>query len=275
MTRARRVVAVVLVLALLVALGACKKKSEEPTLTPKVKPPVIGSAGVLKAGVDFSYPPFAGKDAGKEAGIDVDIAAAIAQKLGLKLELIDVKPADMDKALNDGKVDIMLGATPITDAVLSDVSSAGTYLVDGPAIFAKVSGSEVTTVTPGQLFGKKVGTQEKSASFWQLQFDFGEGFATKYPTLREALDALEKGTVDYVVCDAAVGAYIARDFKDVKYVGQYTDGTPLGIAVKKDATDLEEQVRSVLDALAADGTLDTIRAKWLGDLPELQVPPAG
>ena len=42
--------------------------------------------------------------------------------------------------------------------------------------------------------------------------------------------------------------------------------------VKKDATELEAAVREVLDALAADGTLDTIRAKWLGDIPALDVP---
>lgn len=275
MTNVRRFMALALVLVLLLAVGGCKKKAEESTLTPKVKPPVILTAGVLKAGVDLSYPPFAGKDGGQDAGIDVDVAAAIAERLGLKLELVDVKPDGMAKALNDGKIDIMLGGTPITSAVLADVASAGSYLIDAPGIFAKVSGSEVATVTPEQLFGKKVGAQEGSAAFWLAQSDLGEAGVTKYSTLRDAVNALSKGEVDYVVCDSAVGAYIARDFKDVKFVGQYADGTPLGVSVKKDATDLEAQVRTVLDGLASDGMLDTIRKKWLGDLPQLQVPPAG
>lgn len=276
MTTARRLMAVALVIALMVSMGGCKKKTESPTLQPKVKPPVISTAGVLKAGVDLGYPPFAGKAGGKDAGIDVDVAAAIAEKLGLRLELVDVKPADMATALGDGKVDIMLGATPITDAVLAEVSSAGSYLIDGPGIFMKVaSGSEATTVTPSDLPGKKLGAQQGSASFWQLESDYGEGFAKSYSTLREAFDALSKGEIDCVVCDSAVGAYLSRDYKDVRFVGQFADGSPLGISVKKDATDLEGQVRSALDALAADGTLDTIRSKWLGDLPELRVPPAG
>lgn len=275
MTTARRLMAFALALALLVAVGGCKKKAEEPTLEPTVKPPVIGTAGTLKAGVDLDYPPFAGEDNGEKVGIDVDVAAAIAEQLGLKLELVDVKPASLASALNSGKIDIALGATAITDVALADVSSAGSYLVDGPGIFAQVAeGSEVTTVTPDQLPGKRVAAQQGSPAFWALESDFGDGFTKQYATLKEAFDALKAGEVDYVVGDAAVGAYISRDFAGVRFVGQYDDAAPLGVAVKKDATDLESKVREVLDALAAGGTLDTIRSKWLGDLPVLAVPPA-
>lgn len=276
MTTGRRLVALALMLALVVAVGGCKKEPEEPALEPKIAPPVIATEGVLKAGVDLDYPPFAGTDDGKEAGIDVDVAAAIAERLGLRLELVDVKQADMAQALNTGDVDIMLGATPITDAVLADVSSAGSYLIDGPAIFSVVATeSAVATLTADDLAGKRVGAQNGSAAFWELESEFGEGFATAYPTLKEALEALAAGEVDVVVGDAAVGAYIARDLEDITYAGQFAPGTPLGVAVKKDATELETQVRSILDTLAADGTLDTIRSKWLGDLPVLEVPAAG
>jgi putative glutamine transport system substrate-binding protein len=95
-----------------------------------------------------------------------------------------------------------------------------------------------------------------------------------YPSLQEAFIALDAGEVDLVVGDAAVAAYIARDYPQIKFVGQFGAAQPLGIAVKKDATDLETAIRQTVDALAADGTLDTIRSKWLGDLPVLEVPPA-
>lgn len=275
MTLARRSLALALTLVMVLAVAGCKKEPEQPALDPKIAPPVIGTEGVLKAGVDLDYPPFAGTDGGAEAGIDVDVAAAIAERLGLRLELVDVKPDDMTSALNDGDIDIMLGATPITDAVLADVSSAGSYLINGPGIFAPVAGeSEATTLTAGDLPGKRVGAQEGSASFWELQSEFGEGFVTAYPTLKEALEALAAGELDLVVGDSAVGAYISRDIAELRFAGQYAPATPLGIAVKKDATDLEAQVRTVLDELAADGTLDTIRSKWLGNLPALEVPSA-
>ncbi|MDO8848155.1 MAG: ABC transporter substrate-binding protein [Coriobacteriia bacterium] len=273
MTTARRLLAIVLAAALVLAMAGCKKEAEEPALQPKVAPPVISTEGVLKVGVDLGYPPFAGVDNDKNAGIDVDIAAAIAERLGLKVELVDVKPSELAEALNDGTVDIALGGISITDAVTADVSTAGSYLIDGPGIFSVVATDSVpTTLTAADLPGKRIAAQQGSPAFWTLESDYGEGFATQYPSLKAAFDALEAGEVDLVVGDSAVGAYIARDYARVSFVGQFGAAQPLGIAVKKDATELEAVIREAVDALAADGTLDTIRTKWLGHLPSLEVP---
>ncbi len=273
MTLARRLMAVTLALALVGAMGGCKKEPEQPALQPKVAPPVIATEGVLTVGADLSYPPFAGVDEGVNAGIDIDVAAAIAERLGLRLEIVDIKPNEMTAALNEGTVDIMLGGIAITDAVLADVSTAGSYLIDGPGIFSVVGAeSNPTTLTAGDLPGKRVAAQDGSPAFWKLEADYGEGFAASYPTLKAAFDALVAGEADVVVGDAAVGAYIARDYPSIAFAGQLGTAQPIGIAVKKDATELEAEIRGALDALAADGTLDTIRRKWLGDLPALTVP---
>lgn len=273
MSTARRLLALTLAVALVLAAAGCKKEPEAPVLEPKLAPPVIGTEGVLKVGVDLGYPPFAGTDGGESAGIDVDVAAAIAERLGLRVELVDVKPNEMAAALNEGTIDIMLGAVSITDAVTADVSTAGSYLIDGPGIFSAVPAeSAVTTLTAADLPGKRVGAQQGSPAFWTLESDFGEGFATAYTSLAEAFKALEAGEIDVIVGDTAVCAYIARDYPTVAFVGQFGEAQPLGIAVKKDATELETAIRQTVDALAADGTLDTIRTKWLGDIPQLEVP---
>ena len=277
MTGARRplelaAVAVLALATLALLAGGCTAKSDGGGLEPLVSPPVIGEAGVLRVGVDLDYPPFAGTDRGVEAGIDVDVAGAVAERLGLELELVDVGPTGGASALTSGTVDIALAAMPITDAVLANVSSAGSYLINGPAIYSVVaSGSVAPTMTVEMLVGKRIGVQKESAAFWTLESDFGEGYATAFPTLREALDALAAAQVDVVIGDAAVAAYIARDLDNVKFAGQFGPAQPLGIMVKKDATELETAVRTVLDELASEGVLATIRNKWLGDLPELTV----
>ena len=272
MVKVRRLSVLLLVLALAMVVSACSKKAEEPELVPLVAPPVIGEAGVLRVGIDLSYPPFGGVDDGVQAGIDVDVAAAVAERLGLKLEIVDLKPNELAAAVNDGGVDIALGAMPITDAVLADVSTAGSYLVDGAAIFSlETSGSGETTLTASDITGKRIGVQKESAVYWTLESDYGQGFATSYATIREAFDALKAGEVDLVIGDAAVGAYVARDFEGIRFAGQFDPAQPLGVLVRKDATDLETQVRTVLDTLASEGVLDAIRSKWLGAMPELDV----
>jgi polar amino acid transport system substrate-binding protein len=87
---AGRVLALLVAATLALGAVACSKRSVEPELKPKIFPPTIAEAGVLRAGVDLDYPPSAGVDKGTEAGIDVDVAAAIAERLGLRLRLVDV-----------------------------------------------------------------------------------------------------------------------------------------------------------------------------------------
>lgn len=273
--RSARAIVVVSILA--VVCAACGNTTEPQTLTPLIAPPLIAEEGVLRAGVDLDYPPFAGTDNGVQAGIDVDIAAAIAERLGLRVKLVDVKQSEIATALSDGTVDIMLGATPITQAVLANVSTAGSYLIDGPAMYSMnasgsvaATASAAATLSPDALGDLRVAAQNSSESYWQLEMNYGEGFTQSYSTLREAFDALDAGDVDVVVGDAAVCAYIARDYEGAAYVGQYAPGEPIGIAVKKDATELEEQVRTTLDTLAAEGVLAAIKSKWLGEFPVLQ-----
>lgn len=276
----RRMMAAVMAVALVASMVGCQAKveSEKPVLTPTVEPPVIAEAGVLKVGVDLSYPPFGGTANDIATGIDVDVAAAIAERLGCQLRVVDVKPSALSSSLDGDTIDIMLGAVPITDAVLADVASAGSYMIDGPAFFTvgaadvgSVDSSETATVTLDEVAALRVGAQRESAAFWVLEREHGQGFVTVFDTLKEAFDALEAGDVDVVAGSATVGAYIARDYAGVVYAGQFGQAEPLGVAVAKDAMELEAAVREALDGMAADGVLGTIRRKWVGDLPVLQV----
>jgi len=261
---------------LVLALGAgCAKAPEEPVLTPKIAPPLIADAGVLRVGVDTSYPPFAGEDAGRMAGIDVDVASALADRFGLKLELVEITPAEAAPALADQEIDLAIAGITITDAVGTDAVFAGSYLVNGAALFSlTVGGSSEPTGAPAfdpATLGKaRVGAQKESAAYWSLESLYGEGYAIGYATLREAFEGLRDGAVDVVACDAIVGAYLARDFPGVVFVEQFGPAAPVGVVVASDAQELEAQVREALDALSVDGVLDAIRSKWVGELPVLE-----
>ena len=275
---ARRMMIAVLMIALVAGLAGCQAEAEKPTLTPTVAPPVIAEEGVLKVGIDLSYPPFGGTATDMDTGIDVDVAAAIAERLGCQLRVVDVKPAALASSLDGETIDIMLGAIPITDAVLADATSAGSYIIDGPAFFTlgsadvgSVDSSETVTIALEDVAALRVGAQNESGAFWVLEHEHGDGFVTTFDTLTEAFDALEAGEVDVVAGSVIVGAYMARDYEGITYAGQFGQAEPLGVAVAKDAVELEAAVREALDGMAADGVLGTIRHKWVGDLPALLV----
>ena len=260
-------------LCLAVGLVGCSPHPAAQSPQPKIGPPVIKKAGVLRAGVDVSYPPFAGVDNGQQTGIDVDVAEALATKLGLKVELVDVKSSQIASALAAGAVDVALSA-PFSADLLSRASIAGTYLSDGPGVFVArdATVSVPATMTTAWLASVATGAQQSSPAFWRVASEVGPEAITPYPTLRAALEALAAGQVQAVVGDTLVGGYIARDIPGVRFAGQLGDASPVGVAVDADNTRLGDAVRSALDALAADDVLSAIRVKWVGALPTLTTP---
>ena len=258
--------------AFLLLAGGCGSKAQTK-LDPKVTPPAIKVAGTLRAGIDLGTPPFGGTDSGKQAGLDVDTAAALAEKLGLTLKVVDVPPSEAATALADGKVDLVF-SVPFSGDALSSVSLAGSYVSDAPAFFvaSESSASVDPTMTLDTYSGPTVGVQKGSAAYWKIASELGESSVRSYGTLREALEALDKGDVKVAAGDALVGAYIVRDLPRVHFAGQLDVAVPLGVAVAPDNAKLGDPVRAALDGLAADGVLSAIREKWVAGLPKLKLP---
>ncbi|MDO8914770.1 MAG: transporter substrate-binding domain-containing protein [Coriobacteriia bacterium] len=266
--RSTRSAAALLVVAIAItafAATGCDRGGTEAALTPKVKPPVIGKAGILRAAIDLTYPPYGGTVGGVKAGLDVDVASALADRLGLKLQIVDAKPEAGAVMLRDGKVDVLIAGVPIDRAVQLDVAFAGSYINDGPALY---SNTEATPTIDG-LQGKRIAVQKESAAFWLLAEELGEDLLVVTPTLREALSTVASGTVDFVAGDGVVAAYLLRDFPKLRFNGQLAPAVPVGVAVARDRAELEQAVRAALDELSSQGVLETLRRKWMGELPRL------
>ena len=263
----RRVFAVLSAVAVALAVTGCTGVITAPTLTPKVAPPLIGAEGVLKVAVDLSYPPFAGTVNGQNVGLDIDVAAAVAEQLGLKLEIVNADPSAAMGLVKDGSVDMMLGGLTVESAVASQVAFAGTYISDAPAVFAATG----TSVSVDVLGTKRIAVQTGSLAYWLLLDKYGDAPLMPVASLNDALSAVDSGTADVAAGDALVGAYLLRDHSELQYVGQLGSAFPLGAGVSQSKPDLETQIRAALDKLASQGVLETIRHKWIGDLPPLRV----
>ena len=156
---------------------------------------------------------------------------------------------------------------------MSRTTLAGSYLSDGPAFFiaTESTAAVVPSMTLDTLPAIKIGAQEGSAAFWKLQSEFGAESLVGFPTLRDALNGLREGKVAVAAGDALVAGYIIRDMPTVHLAGQLEPALPLGVAVALDNVALGDAVRTSLDGLSADGVLETIRTKWVGEFPKLKM----
>ena len=76
----------------------------------------IAARGVLRVGLTGDYRPFSllDKATGQYSGIDVDLANSLAQALGVRLEIVPTKWADLINDVKSGRFDIGMGGVSVT-----------------------------------------------------------------------------------------------------------------------------------------------------------------
>ena len=188
----------------------------------------------------------------------MDIAAALADELGLKLSVVDVG-SDPAGALANGTVDVVLG---IDDSASDgDFWRSASYLPTGIALFALSPDAGIPTQDSGATFAAQV----SSKSAWAVSNGFGESSLTPTDSLKEAFEALEAGSVQYVAADAVIGLYAAHgQGLDVSIVAMLMSPTGYCMGVSNENVDLQTAAGDVLARLVSDGTINVIERKWLG-----------
>ncbi len=257
----RAAVAACMAFAACGALAGCSSSEDyTPQLgSPKISSPAIGEDGTLRVGVNTNNSPLAGKSGERIIGIDVDIAAALADQLGLALEVVDVGNNGTD-AIDGGEVDVVLGVDSTSKEDGYWMSSQ--YLPTGVVLFAPEGNDEPAPTADSDV---KIAAQVSSKSAWAVTNTFGEDSLESASDLAAAFSDLGSGKVEYVASDAIIGMYAASR-QDVKVEIAALLDTAGGYCAlcSKDNTELQEALGAALDDLVANGVVDVIEDKWLG-----------
>ncbi len=130
---------------------------------------------------------------------------------------------------------------------------------------ATMTAERVTGVIQGprDLVGRSIGCQAAAVTVPTVRQR--GGIPQEYPTIREALDALELGMVDAVVSEAETLMSVINESRQdrVKLVGPLFDSFDFGLALKN-GSPLREELNTAILRMREDGTLDRIKASWLG-----------
>jgi polar amino acid transport system substrate-binding protein len=257
----------------LMALGGCAGAtgSREIELVPVVSSPAVGTAGVLKVGINSTNAPYAGLSSGNMVGIDVDVASALAEEMGLKIELVDLAGLSADTLLTEGAIDVVMDVEQTGGSVIRG-TQIGPYVESGPALFTLVkSSNEVPNVDLQTLAGVKVAAQKDSLSAWSVDELIGSGTSDPRESLAAAFEAVETGQATYAAADAVVGSYLALEYGDLACVKML--GRPIGVymGVAKDNTQLADALTVALRTLRDNGEMKVILSKWLGPVSALVV----
>jgi ABC-type amino acid transport substrate-binding protein len=118
----------------------------------------IRRRGVLRVGLDASFPPFEMLDAnGQIIGLDVDIAQAIAADLGVQLEPVNIGFDGLYDALLARRVDVIISGLPVDPRLTQDVAYSHNYFNAGQMLVTRVD--EATMKSGTDLAGRSVAVE--------------------------------------------------------------------------------------------------------------------
>ncbi|MGI6755019.1 MAG: substrate-binding periplasmic protein [Atopobiaceae bacterium] len=229
----------------------------ESTAAPADNIDTLKQEGYLNVGIRASEvgPAVFTGASGDLSGYYVDTAYALADELGLKVRFTTVN--SIDSALADS-VDVVLSAHTGESAVASIVAP---FDDEALAFFGKGTGEKITSQ---QLNSKTIGVQESSASQRALVASNLKVNIETYSNINEAFKALNKGDVDFVLCDANSGSYLTCFFPSISVGGTLGEVSQEGFAVLTANKDLQSALAAGYEKLGSNGRLALIRARWLG-----------
>lgn len=227
----------------------------------------IQEKGTFVVGLDANFAPMGFTDEnGEIVGFDIDLAREAASRMGVELELQPIDWDSKELELQSGKIDAIWNGLTITPAREKVMLFTKPYL-DNRQIIITLAGSPIAT--KADLEGKVVGVQKGSTAVDALENDEISSKVkevVQYPDNVAALQDLEIGRIEAVVCDEIVGKYhVAQKEGTFKVLEDVLATEQFGVGLRKGDVALRNKLQEVLDAMGEDGTAAAISEKWFGE----------
>ncbi len=223
----------------------------------------IQEEGVLRIGMDASYPPFEDIDQdGKLSGFDIDLAHELGQRFGVDVEFVIISFDGLYDALRVERVDLLLSALPFDPRLTEDVAYSHPYFNAGQVLV--VCEDEDSITGADELAGQRVGVEwgsmgdvEARRLLRTMEFEL-----YPYPTPDETLTMLRNDHIDAAIADVVSTYEFMREHGGVKIVGPPVTDDPYVIATRFDSPILHQRINEAILELSASGYLDGLRVRW-------------
>jgi polar amino acid transport system substrate-binding protein len=218
-----------------------------------------------------AYPPFASPDAsGTWVGWEVDFINAVCAAGEMQCVITPVAWDGIIPSLTSGQIDVIMASMSITEERSKTIDFSDKYY-NTPTVVVGAKGGEIAP-TPEGLTGKIIGVQASTIHADYVQKYFGPTAAEVkiYQTQDEANSDLAAGRIDAIQADSiAMDAFLASEagMACCESKGAVADdptilGLGVGAGVRKGEDELREKLNAAIAKVIADGTYDTITAKY-------------
>ncbi|MGE0230727.1 MAG: ABC transporter substrate-binding protein [Flavobacteriaceae bacterium] len=231
---------------------------------------LVGSAAQAKdwskirIGTEGAYPPFNYFDSNNQLqGFDIDIAKALCEEMKAECTFVAQDWDGIIPALLANKYDAIVASMSITDERKQQVDFTDKYYTNA-LNFVAVKGAP-PQVTPEALAGKTLGAQSSTVSANVLEDKYKGATIRLYPTQDEAYADLAAKRLDAVLADTGPTSLWLKtdDGNCCAFLGEpVVKDDEIGIAVRKEDTELKEAFNKALAAIIENGTYKKVNEKY-------------
>jgi len=227
----------------------------------------VQASGTLRVAIDPSFPPFESVDSsGHIVGYDADLAKALARRLAVDVHFVTTGYDALYDALTAGRADVVISALYPDQSRTAGFAFSDPYFNAGEIILVD-AGSSIAT--PDDLAGKSVACIFGTAGHMELLQlvevirPVPAVITVDDPVTITAL--LHSGTADAIITDHVSALIATAGDPDVRILMPPLTDEPYVIAARREDAKLLRALDDALSELAAGGTLDELRNRWMGE----------
>lgn len=244
-----------LLLFCLLCLAACQPESDAWAR--------IQQSGVLRVGIDPTYPPFAVATDSDLWGLDVDLMRAVAAAYNLEAEFVYFGYDGLYDALSTEQVDVLASALVVQPERTRDFAYSQPYFDAGQALIVP---SASPIAGPDDLAGHTLAVELGAqghvlATTWQRRLP---GLTiTPYRSVGEALDAVASGAAAAALVDSISSRLYLQQTPHLVRLSPPVESEPYALVVRARDKLLLDRLNDALQDLERSGALDAITRRWL------------
>lgn len=224
----------------------------------------VKQSGVLKIGLEGTYPPFDSRNSkGELEGFDVDVAKAVAAKLGVKPEFVPTEWSGIIAALQAGKFDVIVNQVTITPQRKQAVDFTQPYTYSAAQLIQRADDKREFKSLDEFKGDKKLGVT-LGTNYDQMARAVPGINVQTYPGAPEKLRDLAARRIDATIDDRLMLPYIIKNSNLPLRPGAVLQGADqdMGIPFRKGNPKFAKALDDALTSLKQDGTLKKISMKW-------------
>ena len=218
--------------------------------------------------IENAYLPFnyIDADTGEPGGWDYDAIDAMCAIINCTPEYVSAAWDGMIAAVADGQYDMAADGITITEDRAEVVDFSVGYINIDQRILVRVDEDRFSDADGlGADDSLRIGSQVGTTNYDTAVGLVGEGRVDAFDQFGFAVQALIAGDVDAVVMDETAGqGYVGENADDVKLIGDSLSSDELGFIFPK-GSDLVDAFNHAINAMKADGSLETISSQYFGD----------